>query len=194
MPLCGSYTEAYNSDETESYQGSKEFLAAATISPGNNRHDEAEYFALLHKAASFGHPDARVSISFARLLGNATTVPRDISAAVSDLLLLAEEGNPSAQQAMAFCYANGIGVDSDQAKALVYLTFAALGGDTYSQLSLGYRYHVGNGVARSCETSLSFYREAADRVNAEIGLTGGVVVERTRLDDDVRSSFKSWWT
>lgn len=33
-------------------------------------------------------------------------------------------------------YATGLGVKSNQAKALVYLTFAALGGDAMSQMAL----------------------------------------------------------
>jgi hypothetical protein len=45
---------------------------------------------------------------------------------------------PAAQQGVGFMYAMGIGVPSDQAKALVYYTFAALGGDTFAQMALGY--------------------------------------------------------
>ena len=105
----------------------------------------------------------------------------------------------------------GLGVESSQAKALLYYTFAALGGDAFAQMALGYRYKEGVGVPKSCETSLSFYRKAADQgtpadhllppthslcpltgpltltrllpaaVEREAQLTGGAVIERKRI-------------
>jgi TPR repeat protein len=37
---------------------------------------------------------------------------------------------------LGFMYASGIQVNSSQSKALVYLTFAALGGDTMAEMTL----------------------------------------------------------
>ena len=60
-------------------------------------------------------------------------------------------------------YATGIGTNSSQAKALVYLTFSALGNDVMGRMVLGYRYSAGIGVAKSCETALNYYRTVADQ-------------------------------
>jgi SEL1 protein len=51
---------------------------------------------------------------------------------------LALTGNPSAQMGLAFLHATGIAVQagSSQARALVYLTFAALGDDPLAQMAL----------------------------------------------------------
>ena len=42
-------------------------------------------------------------------------------------------------------------VNSSQAKALLYYTFAAFGGSSWAQMAVGYRYWSGMGVATSCE-------------------------------------------
>lgn len=39
-------------------------------------------------------------------------------------------------QGLGFMYSAGLGVDSSQAKALIYFTFAALGGDSLAQMVL----------------------------------------------------------
>lgn len=78
-------------------------------------------------------------------------------------------------------YAMGLGVDSSQSRALVYYTFAALGGNPRARMALGFRHHVGVGVARGCEMALSYYRGAADMVERDAQLTGGVVAVRERL-------------
>ena len=53
---------------------------------------------------------------------------------------LASKGVPEAQTALGFLYATGIGlprgVQSSQAIALTYFTFAALGGDALAQMAL----------------------------------------------------------
>lgn len=62
-------------------------------------------------------------------------------------------------------YATGIGnaVKRDQAKALVYHTFAAYGGDIGASLTLGYRYIMGIGTEQSCPDALYYYREVANK-------------------------------
>jgi len=64
-----------------------------------------------------------------------------------------------------FLYASGLGVNVSQAKALVHYTFGALGGNTWAQMAIGYRYFSGAGVAPNCEKSLDFYRQVADKGN-----------------------------
>lgn len=64
---------------------------------------------------------------------------------------------------LGFLYASGLSVNVSQAKALIHYTFGALGGNTWSQMALGYRYWSGITVATSCEKALDFYRQVADK-------------------------------
>lgn len=65
---------------------------------------------------------------------------------------------------MAFFYATGYKgvVEIDQAKALLYYTFSANGGNQGSQMALGFRYWTGIGVNDDCLTALHWYETAAE--------------------------------
>ncbi|ELW49887.1 Protein sel-1 like protein 1 [Tupaia chinensis] len=52
---------------------------------------------------------------------------------------------------------------------------------------LGYRYWAGIGVLQSCESALTHYRLVANHVASDISLTGGSVVQRIRLPDEVEN-------
>uniref|UniRef100_A0A8B9Y6K3 SEL1L adaptor subunit of SYVN1 ubiquitin ligase n=1 Tax=Bos mutus grunniens TaxID=30521 RepID=A0A8B9Y6K3_BOSMU len=51
----------------------------------------------------------------------------------------------------------------------------------------GYRYWAGIGVLQSCESALTHYRLVANHVASDISLTGGSVVQRIRLPDEVEN-------
>ena len=74
-------------------------------------------------------------------------------------------GNATSQGYLAFFHATGYQnvVAVDQAKALLYYTFAAHGGDKASQMALGYRYWTGIGVVEDCERAVEWYGAAADQ-------------------------------
>ena len=57
-------------------------------------------------------------------------------------------------------------------QALLYYTFAALGGDSIAQMALAFRYWSGISVAQSCESALKYYRLVADTVARKVGSTG----------------------
>ncbi|XP_051980885.1 protein sel-1 homolog 1-like [Xyrauchen texanus] len=90
-------------------------------------------------------------------------------------------------KALGFLYAAGLGVNSSQAKALVYYTFGALGGNLVAHMILGYRYWGGAGVPQSCESALTHYRLVANHVASDVSLTGGSAVQRIRLLDEVEN-------
>lgn len=73
-------------------------------------------------------------------------------------------GNPASQSMLAFFYSTGYKdvAEVDQAKALLYYTFAALGGDQGAQMALGYRYWAGIGVNDECMQALDWYQSAAE--------------------------------
>lgn len=58
-----------------------------------------------------------------------------------------------------------------QAKALVHYMVGALGGNTWAQMVLGYRYWSGITVPPSCEKALDYYRLVANKGKIEIVFT-----------------------
>jgi len=48
-------------------------------------------------------------------------------------------------------------------KALLYHTFAALGGHTRSEMTIAYRMLMGIGTPRSCEDAVKHYKSVADK-------------------------------
>lgn len=91
------------------------------------------------------NPDAMFLLAEMNFYGNFTH-PRDFKRAFHWYQSLADlTGNSTAQYMLGFMYATGIGdgVERDQAKALLYHTFAAEGGNTRSEMTLAYRHHAG---------------------------------------------------
>lgn len=74
-------------------------------------------------------------------------------------------GNSTSQSMLAFFYATGYKdvVKIDQAKALLFYTFAAHTGDKGAQMALGYRHWAGIGVNDDCNEALDWYQTAAEQ-------------------------------
>ncbi|XP_030414838.1 protein sel-1 homolog 1 isoform X1 [Gopherus evgoodei] len=144
-----------------------------------------EAYQYLLKAADMNHTKAMEKVSYALLFGD--YLKQNIQSAKELFEKLTEEGSPKGQTALGFLYASGLGVNSSQAKALVYYTFGALGGNLIAHMILGYRYWGGIGVLQSCESALTHYRLVANHVASDISLTGGTVVQRIRLADEVEN-------
>uniref|UniRef100_A0A8C8C165 Fibronectin type-II domain-containing protein n=1 Tax=Oncorhynchus tshawytscha TaxID=74940 RepID=A0A8C8C165_ONCTS len=139
----------------------------------------------LLKVAGKGHHKAMEKVAYAMLFGD--YLAQNIPKAKELFEKLALEGSPKAQMALGFLYAAGLGVNSSQAKALVYYTFGALGGNLVAHMILGYRYWGGVGVPQSCESALTHYRLVANHVASDVSLTGGSAVQRVRLLDEVEN-------
>ena len=60
-------------------------------------------------------------------------------------------------------YSVGLGVEANMAKAVLYWSFAAMGGDPQGQMMLGYRYLEGISVEKDCETALVYYKNVAEK-------------------------------
>ncbi|CAG8464095.1 3628_t:CDS:10 [Paraglomus occultum] len=117
-----------------------------------------------------GHDDSLFTLAEMNFVRHRTRIiaifhPRNLNQAFYYYKQLADRsGNATAQQMVGFMYATGIGVvQRDQAKALVYHTFAALGHDVAAEMTLGYRYYAGIGVSPNCEDSLFYYERVADK-------------------------------
>ncbi|KAJ0420477.1 hypothetical protein BJY00DRAFT_136392 [Aspergillus carlsbadensis] len=110
-------------------------------------------------------PDAMFLLAEMNFYGNFSH-PQDFRQAFRWYEKLASwNGNSTAQYMLGFMYATGIGggVERDQAKALLYHTFAAEAGNTKSEMTLAYRHHAGIGTPRNCDEATYYYKQVADK-------------------------------
>ena len=82
---------------------------------------------------------------------------------VARLRSLAEQGDPRAQREFAVRYADGLGVQRDDAEAVRWYRRAAEQGDAFAQNNLGYMYENGLGVQRDDAEAVRWYRRAAEQ-------------------------------
>lgn len=149
----------------------------------------AEGVRLLEEAAQIDNADAIYLLAQMNFYGNFTH-PIDYSEAFLRYNQLASSGNSSAQHMLGFMYATGIGgaVERDQAKALMYHTFAAHGGDIRSEMTVAFRHHTGIGTSRNCDVAIQHYKSTADKAIEwfRSGPPGGMawVPDSYRLADD----------
>ncbi|KAM4690298.1 protein sel-1 homolog 1 [Rhinophrynus dorsalis] len=160
-------------------------LGMKILNESSQRSQKKEAYQYFMKASDMNHIKAMEKVAYALLFGD--PIRQNINLAKELLEKLTEEGSPRGQMALGFLYASGLGVNSSQAKALVYYTFGALGGNLLAHMILGYRYWAGIGVLQSCESALTHYRLVANHVASDISLTGGTVVQRIRLADEVEN-------
>ena len=85
----------------------------------------------------------------------------------SGLLPLAEQGYPLAECQVGYFYAEGLGVERDLDKALLWTRRAAEHGDRDGQFNLGCFYEEGTVLARSMEQAALWYQRAARQGHTE---------------------------
>ena len=85
----------------------------------------------------------------------------------SGLLPLAEQGYPLAECQVGYFYAQGLGVERDLDRALLWTRRAAEHGDRDGQFNLGCFYEEGSALARSMEQAALWYQRAARQGHAE---------------------------
>nr|XP_025036253.1 protein sel-1 homolog 2 isoform X4 [Pelodiscus sinensis] len=144
-----------------------------------SKKEKEKAYQLLTKAADMGHLKAMEKLADALLFGYHGL--QNITAAVTLYETLAEKGSHKGQTALGFMFSYGIGMEYNPAKALVYYTFASLGGNLISKMILGYHYWVGINVPRNCETALTNYRKVAYLVADKLKKNEDMLVEKVRL-------------
>ncbi|KAH7915088.1 hypothetical protein BJ138DRAFT_1078221 [Hygrophoropsis aurantiaca] len=120
---------------------------------------------LLQHSAELGHIDAVYTLAYISLFPPNFYFPSDPTLAYDNFAKHASlTGNASSQAMLAFFHATGYHdvVPVDQAKALLYYTFAAQGGHKGAQMALGYRYWSGIGTLEDCGRAVEWYERAAD--------------------------------
>ncbi|CCM01008.1 uncharacterized protein FIBRA_03056 [Fibroporia radiculosa] len=121
---------------------------------------------LLQHAAELGNTDALYTLGQISLFPPNSHFPSDPVLSFNTFSAHASlTGNSTSQALLGFFYATGYHdvVPVNQAKAQLYLTFAAHGGHKGSQMALGYRYWSGIGVTESCIDALGWYEDAASQ-------------------------------
>ncbi len=88
-------------------------------------------------------------------------------AALAELSLRAEKGNPSAQNNLALMYAEGRGVTQDIAQAAIWYRKAAEQGLDVAQNALGVMYGNGKGVPQDYSEARKWFQLAAAQGNAD---------------------------
>lgn len=119
---------------------------------------------ILKGTTTYDDPDAIFLLAEMNFYGNFSH-PRNFEAAKYWYGRLADlDGNATAQHMLGLMYATGIGgVERDQAKALLYHTFAAEQDNVKSEMTLAFRYHAGIGCPRDCDKAVSYYKRVADK-------------------------------
>ena len=74
----------------------------------------------------------------------------------------ADEGNPEAQSWLGSLYANGDGVEVDDANALAWYEKAAKQGHAMAQANVGAMYFMGQGVEKDLDKAIKWLTAAAD--------------------------------
>ncbi|KAI0783062.1 HCP-like protein [Abortiporus biennis] len=145
---------------------------------------------LLQLAAELGNTDALFTLGHISLFPPNTLFPSDPALSFSSFAEHAAlTGNATSQSYLAFFHSTGYHAVTpvDQSKTQLYLTFAAHGGNKGAQMSMGYRYWSGIGVAENCMNALNWYEEAAEQAMAKFlsGPPGGRTLPLTtpRLSD-----------
>ncbi|KAL7992611.1 hypothetical protein Chor_016867 [Crotalus horridus] len=150
------------------------------LNESRKKAQKKEAYQYFLRAADMNHTKAMERVSYTLLFGD--YLKQNIQSAKELFEKLTEEGSPKGQTALGFLYASGLGVDSSQAKALVYYTFGALGGNLIAHMIL-------HSILNFIET-----KEVADNLTktcyllaSDISLTGGTVVQRIRLPDEIEN-------
>lgn len=84
----------------------------------------------------------------------------------SGKLAAAQAGDAEAQSAVAFMYAKGLGIEKNEAEAVIWYRAAAEQGHIAAQFNLGVMYAKGRGVSQDFGEALKWYQKAAERGDA----------------------------
>eukprot|EP00798_Chlamydomonas_sp_ICE-L_P011120 gene11120-18744_t len=156
-----------------------------------------------------GHPDLRFeSKAHPGLLRELAKAAQDGWGVAPDYRLAHEMireasdlGDPEAQGLMGMRFATGLhaldawdelGIvefgEPSEEDAILHYYFAALGGDSFASMALGYRHFLGLGVPKSCPSAASYYQPVAENTtDLSIRPNSLPQVERLRLSSQANT-------
>ncbi|KAK3330096.1 hypothetical protein B0H66DRAFT_542776 [Apodospora peruviana] len=120
---------------------------------------------LLEESSRKNNSDALYILAELNFYGNYSH-PKNMKAAFdyyNQLALL--NGNSSALYMVGVMYSTGVGgaVERDQARALLYYTFAANQGHTRAEMAVAHRHYTGIATQKSCHAAVKYYKPVADK-------------------------------
>ena len=122
---------------------------------------------LLLKSAQMGYDSAQclLGVTLLHVGGNISNADKETyNSAIYWLNEAVDNGNDEALYYIAECYDYGQGgVEQDFEEAFKWYMKAALRGNKDAQFSLGYMYHLGEGVEKNETESFKWYRKAAEQ-------------------------------
>lgn len=146
---------------------------------------------LLEEAARKNNSDALYILAELNYYGNYSH-PRYLKSAFDYYQKLANlNGNSSAMYMIGLMYSTGVGdaVERDQARALLYYTFAADQGHTRAQMTVAHRHHTGIGTPKNCHAAVKYYKPVADKAIAwfQSGPPGGMswIPQAYKISDEL---------
>ncbi|TFK74016.1 HCP-like protein [Pluteus cervinus] len=179
-----------------SFQRITSGLGKEGLGLGSKRRDEElrgkaiKVMDLLQHSAELGNSDALFAMGKIALFPPTPHFNLDPQLAFDSFFRhAAQTGYAGSQAFLAFFYATGYRdiVLLDQAKAQLYYTFAANGGDKGAQMALGYRFWSGIGTSEKCQRAMVWYELAAQQAMEKfaLGPPGGrtLLQTSTRLSD-----------
>ena len=132
-------------------------------------------------------------LAFAILIPGLSVAMQETNTDFQATRLAADKGDAKAQFELARCYARGIGVQTDRAKAVQYMRQSADQGYTDAEAMPSYFYGRGWGVPRNVPTAVSWYRKAADQGNAVAQYAmGNFYANGTGVTNDMQAALQ-WW-
>ncbi|CAG2101027.1 unnamed protein product [Medioppia subpectinata] len=150
-----------------------------------SRSDRSKAYDLMKESAKLDYDKAMEWVAKQHLFGD--LLPFDLSVAKDYFTRLSLKGNPNSQLFLGLMHSMGLGVTPSQSKALIYFTFAATSGNTFARMALAFRYWSGISVMSSCESALNYYRKVAKKVEEDVSFSGGTVIQRVRLLDELEN-------
>ncbi|KFH70671.1 hypothetical protein MVEG_03521 [Podila verticillata NRRL 6337] len=186
----------FRSTPTVPPSGPEETRDAPRTPPKKHRDPSiAKAMDLLRKSGDdYGNDDALWTLANIYFHGHYKS-KRDLTQAFDMYAALADRsGNATALQMVGFMYSTGLGnvVVRDEARAILYTTFAAMANNTAAELTMGYKYLHGIGTKKSCEDSVLYYKRAADKAYAKF--LNGPPLGRTMPPTKVRLTDKDGGT
>lgn len=143
-------------DFEKAYEWSEK--AAETLPPGRNK------IAAMRNRELLAAKIKKITADFNQLNSGVDAARRnDFKTAVSLWRPLAESGHPKAQIKLGFAYYEGLGVEKDLSKALVWFRKAADRGVNQARFQLGSMYFYGEGIAQEYSEARQWFELAADQ-------------------------------
>ncbi|KAM9960856.1 hypothetical protein ACTFIW_010012 [Dictyostelium discoideum] len=142
-------------------------------------------YQLLIDAANQGNHRAMNLLGSMNEIGEINNGKINFTLAEEWYLKSAEYGNSDAQRSLGFLYATGKLGYIDEAKAILYYSFAARSGNIVAQLIMAYRYLHGYGVEKSCKKSSILYGRVNEKVISDYERRGfGYNIHSQRLSEE----------